>query len=99
MHSVQFYHFLSHFETYARKSKSRHKIERYNKGNIFVLFGTFFVPLHSVQFYHFLSHFEIYARKSKSRHRIERSNIENVCLREFRLRSHSKIEFSDSCFS
>ena len=29
-HSVQVYHFLSHFEIHARKSKSRHRIERSN---------------------------------------------------------------------
>ena len=39
-HSVQFYHFLSHFEIYARKSKSRPRIERSNIENVFeVLFA------------------------------------------------------------
>ena len=39
-HSVRFYHFLSHFEIYARKSKSRHRIERSNIENVFeVLFA------------------------------------------------------------
>ena len=34
-------HFLSHFETYARKSKSRHRIERSNIENVFkVLFAS-----------------------------------------------------------
>ena len=41
IHRVQFYHFLSHFEIYARKSKSRHWIERSNIENVFeVLFAS-----------------------------------------------------------
>ena len=37
---VRFYHFLSRFEIYARKSKSRHRIERSNIENVFeVLFA------------------------------------------------------------
>ena len=39
-HSVRFHHFLSHFEIYAGKSKSRHRIERSNIENVFeVLFA------------------------------------------------------------